>query len=325
MKMRSLAIGLSLLTAGTVIGVTTQQFASADISTGDRPVLVPIEPCRLVDTRPGSTVGPRSSRIGVADTLTVDAQEPGTRCSGAIPTDALSLALNVTAIRATELTFLTIWAGGARPTASSLNPAPGEPPTPNAVTVDLSIDQEFRIYNDVGSLDLVVDVTGYYENHNHDDRYYTEAEIDAEIGALKYIPLETGFDSSAANLRLDFSVIVPSDYTPGAVPRVVATLIPGLDASCEVRLARNFVWATRPGEDDNLPGGFGSNLIDVQSPADLVFDFNSGSSLQTLLLEFTLDVGDLIQPGDSLSFGFFNLGTTTCSTGRVLAANFYYE
>jgi len=50
MQLRSLAIGLTLGTAGTIIiGVSTQQFASAEISSGDRPALVPIEPCRLVD------------------------------------------------------------------------------------------------------------------------------------------------------------------------------------------------------------------------------------------------------------------------------------
>ncbi len=178
MKLRTLTIGLTLLTAGTVIGVSTQQFVSADVSTGDRPVLVPIAPCRLVDTRPApSTVGPRATKLGVAETLTVDAQQPSTPCTGLVPTDALSLALNITAIGASELSFLTIWSGGARPIASSLNPAPGEPPTPNAVTVDLAADQKFQIYNNLGSLDLLVDVIGYYENHNHDDRYLTGAQV----------------------------------------------------------------------------------------------------------------------------------------------------
>jgi len=45
----------------------------------------------------------------------------------------VALALNVTAIGATAPTFLTVWPGGTRPTASSLNPVPGQPPTPNGV------------------------------------------------------------------------------------------------------------------------------------------------------------------------------------------------
>lgn len=193
MKLRTLTIGLTLLTAGTVIGVSTQQFASAEISAGDRPVLVPIAPCRLVDTRPApATVGPRASKLGAADTLAVTVQQPATPCTGLIPTDALSLALNVTAIGASELSFLTIWSGGDRPNSSSLNPAPGEPPTPNAVTVDLAADQTFQIYNNVGSLNLLVDVIGYYENHNHDDLYYTETEVDTNFVNKNDLP-ETYF------------------------------------------------------------------------------------------------------------------------------------
>jgi len=180
MRAQSLAIGLALLAAGTVVGVSAQEFASAEISSGDRPVFVPIDSCRLVDTRPGdANVGPRSSALGPAETLTVDAQELDTACTGVIPTEALSLALNVTSVGATERSFLTIWAGGARPNASSLNPAPGEPPTPNAVTVNLSVDQDFMIYNDAGAVDIIVDVTGYYENHNHDDRYALRSEVQA--------------------------------------------------------------------------------------------------------------------------------------------------
>lgn len=90
--------------------------------------------------------------------------------------------MNVTALGAAELSFLTIWAGGDRPLAASLNPAPEAPPVPNAVTTQLSVDQQFEIYNNAGSVDVVVDVNGYYANHNHDDLYapkgqsYTRAE-----------------------------------------------------------------------------------------------------------------------------------------------------
>jgi hypothetical protein len=32
-----------------------------------------------------------------------------------------------------------------------------------------------------GTTDLLIDVVGYYTNHNHDDRYYTETEIDTAL------------------------------------------------------------------------------------------------------------------------------------------------
>ena len=171
MPIRHIATAAVMLVSGALIGVTTQQLVAADVSTGDRPVLISIEPCRIADTRPASQVGPRSSPLGPADTHTIDAQELETDCTGKIPADALALSLNVTALRATQQTFLTIWAGGTRPEASSLNPAPGQPPVPNAVTTELSIDQEFEVFNNRGSVHVIIDVNGYYVDHNHDDRY----------------------------------------------------------------------------------------------------------------------------------------------------------
>ena len=52
-----------------------------------------------------------------------------------VPATATGLVLNVTAVGATLPTFLTVYPAGAeRPNASSLNPSPGQPPVPNAVT-----------------------------------------------------------------------------------------------------------------------------------------------------------------------------------------------
>jgi len=232
MKLSTALTTATLLTAGTIIGVSAQQFASADISAGDRPVLVPIEPCRLVDTRPGdATVGPRDTPLGAAETLSIAAQEAETDCTGDIPAAALSLSLNVTAIGASDVTFLTIWTGGNRPNASSLNPAPGEPPTPNAVTVDLSVDQAFEIYNNAGTLNLVVDVNGYYENHDHDDRYPTRDEVTAQVDAavaelvdedpfLAVIRMSSGSDGYAVEQGTDpgltINAVSPSVFEVGS-------------------------------------------------------------------------------------------------------------
>lgn len=182
MRFSKILMTLALLTAGTLIGAVSQQMVSADVSSGDRTVLIPIVPCRLTDTRPApSTVGPRSSPLGAADTYKVEVQHSSTGCAGTIPTDASSLLLNVTAVGASARTFVTIWSDGTRPNASSLNPDTGQPPTPNAVTTKLSATQTFNIYNDSGAVNLIVDVAGYYVNHDHDDRYYTEGEVASEI------------------------------------------------------------------------------------------------------------------------------------------------
>jgi hypothetical protein len=51
-----------------------------------------------------------------------------------------------------------------RPSASNLNPAPGQPPTPNAVTTQLAGFGTFSVYNLAGTLNLIIDVNGYYTN-----------------------------------------------------------------------------------------------------------------------------------------------------------------
>ncbi len=169
------AVALSLGAGG--IG-----FVSATVTSGERTVFVPITPCRLFDTRPAFQVGQRSVPLGANDTHSVAGVGTVGNCT--IPTDAVGLVLNVTAVDATAPTFLAVWpAGQTRPEASSLNPAPGQPPTPNAVTTDLGAGDQFNVFNLQGSVHVFADVVGYYADHNHDDRYYTEAEIDAFVAA----------------------------------------------------------------------------------------------------------------------------------------------
>lgn len=181
-------ITTTTLIAGTIVGATTQHFASADVTSGDRPVLVPIETCRIADTRPApDNVGPKSSPLGPAETVAIDAQQAGTDCTGKIPATAAALSLNVTALNATSNSFITVWPDGPQPTASALNPAPGQRVF-NAVTTELAADQTFRIFNNRGNVDVFVDINGYYENHIHDDRYYTKTEVDTALGEKADLP-----------------------------------------------------------------------------------------------------------------------------------------
>jgi hypothetical protein len=240
MRTRPLVTALALLTSGTIIGVTTQHIASADVSAGNRPVLIQITPCRITDTRPApQTAGPRSVPLGPADTHTIDVQVADTDCTGKIPTDASAVALNITSLGATQQSFLTIWAGGDRPDASSLNPSPGAPPTPNAVTTELSVDQDFKIYNDTGSVNIVIDITGYYVAHDHDDRYYTEAEIDGSFYSATEI--DDGFYTQTevdALLAADGPEAWGMSRGDGSLrtqsPNVVEVLHPGVGRYCVV-------------------------------------------------------------------------------------------
>ena len=170
------------LVVGVLGGV---QLVSADVSSGDRATFFPIAPCRLVDTRPSFNVGPQLGPIGADETLTFQAHGSNGNCTGAsaIPTDATGLSLNVTSIRPTLPTFLTVWGEGSRPVTSNLNPLPGQQATPNAVNTPLSPTGSFNVYNLQGQVEIAIDINGYYAPHNHDDRY---VKLDS-LGASGFI------------------------------------------------------------------------------------------------------------------------------------------
>ena len=139
-------------------------------SPADAVAYVPIEPCRIADTRPdlAFNVGPRNTPIGADEIHVITAHGNNGECTG-IPTSATGLQLNVTALNASQNTFVTVWGQGTRPNASSLNPALGQPPAPNAVTTGLSDTGTFNVFNRFGTVDVIADVVGYYTDHDHGD------------------------------------------------------------------------------------------------------------------------------------------------------------
>jgi hypothetical protein len=156
--------------------------ASAAIGSGERTVFVPITPCRIMDTRPGEpNTGPRATPIAAEETHTIDVRGTNGKCT--IPADAVGVSLNVTALNGTSASFLTVFPAdaAARPGASSLNWQAGQAPTPNGVVADLAADGRLSFFNFAGTVDVIADVVGYYADHNHDDRYYTEQEVDAAL------------------------------------------------------------------------------------------------------------------------------------------------
>jgi len=81
-----------------------------------------------------------------------------------IPNTATGIATNVTAIRPTENSHLTVYAADVdpRPVTSNVNYTAASPPTSNQVTIALSLAGAISAYNLGGSVDVVIDVVGYY-------------------------------------------------------------------------------------------------------------------------------------------------------------------
>jgi len=100
----------------------------------------------------GQTLGPNS-------TLTI--QVTG---QGGVPSSGVSaVVLNVTVVNpSAPLSYLTVYpAGVPRPLASNLNFIGGQT-VPNRVIVPVSSSGQITLYNNVGSVDVVIDVGGYF-------------------------------------------------------------------------------------------------------------------------------------------------------------------
>lgn len=112
---------------------------------------VPLSPFRLRDTRNGT--GP----VGAGQAITV----PVAGNAGVPPEGADAVVFNLTGTQPTGNTFVTAYPSGeSMPTASNLNLALGET-APNLVIAKLGTDGAVKLYNNVGSTHLIVDVLGY--------------------------------------------------------------------------------------------------------------------------------------------------------------------
>ncbi len=134
--------------------------ASADVvldvvgwfGAGATSTFTPIAPERAVDTRvTGGAIDAGGSRTVPISSAT------------AVPADATSAVMTLTAARQTSgATYLTVWpTGAARPGTSDLNTGAGRDQSNGAVS-GLGAGGAIDVYNNRGSVQVMVDVYGYY-------------------------------------------------------------------------------------------------------------------------------------------------------------------
>lgn len=145
-------------------------YITAPSATGLAGGYTPVPPARILDTRAGlgncapacSTLQPSSSlTLQVAGSFDVHTGAPSgvpSTTSGAPPS---AVVLNVTATNPSSSSFITVHPGGALPVISDLNVVGGVT-VANLVVVQLNPDGTVTIYNQQGSVDVVVDVEGWY-------------------------------------------------------------------------------------------------------------------------------------------------------------------
>lgn len=122
-------------------------------------------PTRICDTRasgPGvaanqcDTHGHSALSTGGVLTLTVAG-------AAGVPADATAVVLHVTATGTNTASFLTVWpTGQAQPTAANMNWTAGQT-VPNLVQTGVGTGGQVSVFNYAGSVDVVVDLQGYFE------------------------------------------------------------------------------------------------------------------------------------------------------------------
>jgi IPT/TIG domain len=119
----------------------------------------PVRPARITDTRAGSGQTNAGHRLGANSTLFVPVNGAG----GVPATGVSAVVLNVTAVGPSGSSFLTVFPHGTGlPLASNLNFTPGKV-VPNRVVVPVA-SGGVDIYNQQGSVDVVVDTGGWFSN-----------------------------------------------------------------------------------------------------------------------------------------------------------------
>src|SRR5204862_5772182 len=111
---------------------------------------------RILDTRTGLGGHPAKLAAGETGNAVVTS-------TGRVPESGVdSVVLNVTATGASAPTFLTVFPSGqARPLASNLNVVAGQD-VANLVLAKVGDNGSVSVYNNLGAVDVVFDVVGWY-------------------------------------------------------------------------------------------------------------------------------------------------------------------
>ncbi len=130
-------------TGSTDLVVDVNGYFTDATATGN--LFTPASPVRVLDTRISAQT------LGAGGSLVVPVA----------PSSSTAAVVNVTATNTTAASFLTVYPGGTRPTASDLNFVAGQT-IPNLAVATLTASGTVTIYNNTGSTDVVVDLVGWF-------------------------------------------------------------------------------------------------------------------------------------------------------------------
>ncbi len=165
-RMFRLVLGVALVLAlGTgaafALVPTGNGVGAQAVPATDAEVFVSMSPQRVLDTRPpgyGPIGVPVAKPIGPGETLNLRLKGAGKP----LPDAAVSAVLNITIDQdSTKKSFMTVWPEGeARPNSSANNAEPGFIAS-NSMIAKLGTNGGINFYNDLGSVNIAVDLVGY--------------------------------------------------------------------------------------------------------------------------------------------------------------------
>ena len=311
-RSRWAAVGAAV--AITLGGGTVLHYAVAapgDVVTSS---FVPIAPTRILDTRAapnnvGGFVGP----LGPAKTHTFQV----TGVAG-VPSNATAVVMNVTVDKPTGPSYLTVFpAGSAVPTASNLNFV-ANTTIPNLVTVKIGANGQVSVYNNVGNVQVIADIAGYYVPGN--GKFISLDIFSTEAGNAAFFPgrnEQAGLRFADGSIQTStFHLVLPPDYTPGGSIVGSFTWHTGA-ASCGVSWRANFVSVSRTGQGHIAGPNPSTGLSD---PAPIAAGPNA-NFVQTATFTLGSPVASVtLQPGDSYTFGLYRDGGAIADTCAAFAA-----
>lgn len=219
-------------------------------------LLEPTDPVRILDTRDG-TGGVPVAPVGAGQSVDLTV----TGGSSGVPTNATAVVLTVTAVHATATTDVRVYPtpsspGTPPPQISSINLRSGQV-VPNLVVAMVGAGGSVRLYNSAGSVDLVADLSGWYDDNPAGAAFHVLAPsrlLDTRLTAARVVTA-----GGVRDVTINGAAGIPRS---GAV--AVVLNVTGVDPSLSTDVA---VYPTPT--DGSVPLVSNLNLAPHQTAADL--------------------------------------------------------
>jgi len=150
---------VSFATATGSVDIVGDVVGYYDDGTGPGDLFTPITPTRMLDSR--TPTGNWAGKLPAGAPRDLNVRKPANPTG--VPATATAVIANVTATASTAASFLSVWPSGVtQPNVSNLNFATGQT-IPNLSIVKIGSNGAIRFANAIGSVDVVVDVVGYFD------------------------------------------------------------------------------------------------------------------------------------------------------------------